>query len=88
MALVKLRCPRCSAEAQYDEDIRYGICVRCGAKVFNNIPKRDSPSYRVVFELKGVESNDGKGLYVFIDSKRYRMDIWPNNRMELSLTGG
>ncbi len=64
-------------------------CNRYGVFSKEDLPKKArADSYKVVFQLAGVQSNEGKGLFLFIDSKRYRMDIWPNNKMEMTLSKG
>ena len=76
-------CFECQRNGMAADCNRYGIFSK------EDLPKRSKAGpYKVVFELTGVQSNEGKGLFLFIDSKRYRMDIWPNNKMEMTLTKG
>ena len=76
-------CLECQKNGTTADCNRYGIFSK------EDLPKKaKAGSYKVVFELTGVQSNEGKGLFLFIDSKRYRMDIWPNNKMEMTLAKG
>ena len=35
MALILLKCPNCYGEVQFDENMRQGFCIHCGAKMIN-----------------------------------------------------
>jgi hypothetical protein len=35
MPLVALKCPNCSGEVQFEEDMKSGFCIHCGSKIIN-----------------------------------------------------
>ncbi len=36
MALIALKCPNCSGEVEFDENMHFGFCIYCGTKLLND----------------------------------------------------